>query len=60
MRTRAGNPAIAALGKTTKEISSELFLSAGTARNYISEIMHKLGARNRTEAARVAEGEGWI
>ncbi|QSG01033.1 DNA-binding response regulator [Bacillus paralicheniformis] len=51
---------LAALGMTTKEISSELFLSAGTVRNYISEIMHKLDAKNRTEAARVAEGEGWI
>ncbi|MCJ2146287.1 response regulator transcription factor [Bacillus sp. B19-2] len=51
---------LAALGKTTKEISSELFLSAGTVRNYISEIMNKLGAKNRTEAAKVAEGEGWV
>ncbi|ASB91501.1 response regulator transcription factor [Bacillus sonorensis] len=51
---------LAALGKTTKEISAELFLSAGTVRNYISEIMHKLGAKNRTEAAKVAEEEGWI
>ncbi|MCY7814799.1 response regulator transcription factor [Bacillus haynesii] len=51
---------LAALGMTTKEISSELFLSAGTVRNYISEIMNKLGAKNRMEAARVAEGEGWV
>ncbi|TWK81965.1 Transcriptional regulatory protein DesR [Bacillus paralicheniformis] len=51
---------LAALGMTTKEIAAELFLSAGTVRNYISEIMNKLGAKNRTEAARVAEGEGWI
>ncbi|MCY9445186.1 response regulator transcription factor [Bacillus haynesii] len=51
---------LAALGMTTKEIAAELFLSAGTVRNYISEIMHKLDAKNRTEAAKVAEGEGWI
>ncbi|MCY7911764.1 response regulator transcription factor [Bacillus haynesii] len=51
---------LAALGKTTKEIAAELFLSAGTVRNYISEIMHKLDAKNRTEAAKVAEGEGWV
>ncbi|MFC1283880.1 response regulator transcription factor [Bacillus paralicheniformis] len=51
---------LAALGMTTKEIAAELFLSAGTVRNYISELMHKLGAKNRTEAAKVAEGEGWI
>lgn len=49
---------LAALGMTTKEIAAELFLSAGTVRNYISEIMHKLGAKNRTEAAKVAEGRG--
>jgi len=51
---------LAALGMTTKEIAAELFLSAGTVRNYISEIMHKLDAKNRTEAAKVAEGEGWV
>ena len=51
---------LAYIGKTTKEISEELFLSSGTVRNYISEIMHKLDAKNRTEAAKVAEGEGWI
>ncbi|OMI27436.1 DNA-binding response regulator [Bacillus haynesii] len=51
---------LAALGMTTKEIAAELFLSAGTVRNYISEIMNKLGAKNRTEAAKVAEGEGWV
>jgi len=47
---------LAASGKTTKEIAAELFLSAGTVRNYISENMHKLGAKNRTEAAKVAKG----
>jgi DNA-binding NarL/FixJ family response regulator len=51
---------LAALGKTTKEITSELYLSSGTVRNYISEIIHKLGAKNRTEAASIAERKGWI
>lgn len=51
---------LAALGKTTKEITSELYLSSGTVRNYISEIIHKLGAKNRTEAAANAEQKGWI
>lgn len=51
---------LAALGKTTKEITSELFLSSGTVRNYISEIIHKLDAKNRTEAASIAEKKGWI
>ncbi|EWH21278.1 response regulator transcription factor [Bacillus haynesii] len=51
---------LAALGKTTKEISEELFLSSGTVRNYISEMMQKLDAKNRMEAARIAEGKGWV
>ncbi|CRK81366.1 response regulator transcription factor [Neobacillus massiliamazoniensis] len=51
---------LAAHGKTTKEITSELFLSSGTVRNYISEIMSKLDAKNRNEAATIAEKKGWI
>ena len=51
---------LAALGKTTKEITSELYLSSGTIRNYISEIIHKLDAKNRTEAASIAKKKGWI
>ncbi|MFJ7724898.1 response regulator transcription factor [Neobacillus sp. NPDC097160] len=51
---------LAALGKTTKEITSELYLSSGTVRNYISEIIHKLDAKNRTEAASIAEKKGWL
>ncbi|MGG3798859.1 LuxR C-terminal-related transcriptional regulator [Metabacillus fastidiosus] len=45
-------------GKTTKEITAELFLSSGTVRNYISEVIHKLGAKNRTEAASIADEKG--
>ncbi|MEH7109407.1 response regulator transcription factor [Bacillus sp. JJ1764] len=51
---------LASLGKTTKEITSELYLSSGTVRNYISEIIHKLGAKNRTEAAAIAQEKGWL
>ncbi|MDQ1144293.1 DNA-binding NarL/FixJ family response regulator [Bacillus sp. SORGH_AS 510] len=51
---------LAALGKTTKEITAELYLSSGTVRNYISEIIHKLDAKNRTEAAAIAEKKGWL
>lgn len=51
---------LAALGKTTKEITSALYLSSGTVRNYISEMIHKLNAKNRTEAANIAEKWGWI
>lgn len=51
---------LAALGWTTKQITSELYLSSGTVRNYISEILQKLGAKNRTEAANIATEKGWI
>ena len=51
---------LAALGKTTKDITLELYLSQGTVRNYISEIIQKLHAKNRTEAASIAEETGWI
>ncbi|WP_261134830.1 response regulator transcription factor [Bacillus sp. Marseille-Q3570] len=51
---------LAASGMTTKEITKELFLSHGTVRNYISEIIHKLEAKNRIEAIKTAEKKGWI
>lgn len=51
---------LASEGKTSKDISSELFLSAGTVRNYMSEILNKLEVKNRTEAVTVAKEKGWI
>ena len=51
---------LAAEGKTSKEISAQLFLSAGTVRNYMSEILQKLEAKNKIEAITTAEGKGWI
>lgn len=47
-------------GLSNKEISSELFLSEGTIRNYISNILTKLNCKNRTEAVKKATEEGWI
>jgi DNA-binding NarL/FixJ family response regulator len=47
-------------GKTTKEITSTLFLSSGTVRNYISEIIQKLNAKNRNDAVNIAKRKGWI
>lgn len=38
-------------GLTNKEIAAELFLSEKTVRNYVSELLAKLGMSNRTEAA---------
>jgi len=51
---------MASEGKTSKEISTELYLSAGTVRNYMSEIINKLEVKNRTEAVTVAKERGWI
>jgi len=41
-------------GKTNREIAQALYLSEGTVRNYVSNILNKLGLSNRTEAAAYA------
>jgi two-component system response regulator DesR len=50
---------LVAKGKTTKEIASELFLSPGTVRNYISTILDKLEVSNRIEAIARFKEKGW-
>jgi two-component system, NarL family, response regulator DesR len=47
-------------GATIAEIAAALYLSEGTVRNYLSACIQKTGARNRTEALRVAEERGWL
>lgn len=47
-------------GHTSKEISTHLFLSYGTIRNYTSTIIDKLDAENRFEAWNIARNKGWI
>ncbi|MBA6232493.1 MAG: two-component system response regulator DesR [Colwellia sp.] len=47
-------------GHSTKEIAELICLSAGTVRNYLSEVTSKLGAKNRIEAARIAKQKGWL
>lgn len=47
-------------GATVAEIAEKLFLSAGTVRNYLSAAIAKAGARNRAEAVRTAEEQGWL
>lgn len=42
------------------EVAGSLFLSEGTVRNYLSAAIQKTGARNRIEAARIAERNGWL
>jgi two-component system response regulator DesR len=47
-------------GRNSAEIAAELRLSEGTVRNYLSEAISKLGATNRTDAARIARARGWL
>jgi len=46
-------------GKDTKEIASELYLTTGTVRNYISVILDKLDVSNRIEAIKRFREKGW-
>ena len=51
---------LAGEGLASGDIASELALSEGTVRNYLSEAISKLGASNRVEAARIARTKGWL
>ena len=51
---------LAGEGRTGPEIASELQLSEGTVRNYLSEAINKVGGRNRVDAARIARTKGWL
>ena len=46
-----------ALGKSNKEIGSELRLQEKTVKHYMTNILQKLQVRNRTEAALLATGQ---
>jgi two-component system response regulator DesR len=47
-------------GLSTTEIATRLWLSEGTVRNRVSEILRKLGVRNRAEAVQIARDNGWL
>jgi two-component system response regulator DesR len=47
-------------GATVAEISERLFLSEGTVRNYLSSAIAKTGTRNRVEAVKTADENGWL
>jgi two-component system response regulator DesR len=52
--------AASADGASVAEVARRLFLSEGTVRNHLSAAIQKLNARNRAEAARIAEDKGWL
>jgi two-component system response regulator DesR len=47
-------------GTTVAEIAEKLFLSEGTVRNYLSSAISKTQTRNRAEAVRTADRNGWL
>ena len=47
-------------GAPNREVATELHLAEGTVRNYLSEAMQKLGARNRADAAGKARERGLL
>jgi two-component system, NarL family, response regulator DesR len=49
-----------AAGAPVSEIAERLHLSEGTVRNYLSAAIGKTGARNRTEAWRIARERDWV
>ncbi|MCB1051356.1 MAG: response regulator transcription factor [Acidobacteria bacterium] len=51
---------LAGTGLTNQEIAETLHLAEGTVRNYLSETLAKLDARNRVEAYRLAKQKGWL
>ncbi|WP_020618112.1 response regulator transcription factor [Paenibacillus daejeonensis] len=52
--------ALIAGGKNTKEIASEMLITTGTVRNYISVILDKLNVTNRIEAITRFKEKGWF
>jgi two-component system response regulator DesR len=51
---------VAMRGGSITDIAHTLRLSQGTVRNHLSSAIGKTGARNRSEAARIAAQQGWL
>lgn len=49
-----------ATGATNREIAERLVISEGTVKNHISNILSRLGLRDRTQAAIYARENGWL
>jgi DNA-binding NarL/FixJ family response regulator len=52
--------ALVATGASNKEIATELFIAEGTVKNHLTNILGKLGVRDRTQAALKAKELGLI
>lgn len=48
------------LGASNREISETLFITEGTVKNHVSNILNKLGLRDRTQAALYAREHGLV
>jgi two-component system response regulator DesR len=51
---------LAGTGSSNQDIANLIHLSEGTVRNYLSEAISKLNAKNRVEAFRLARDAGWL
>ena len=49
---------LVAAGRSNREIAAELFIAAKTVSVHVSNILAKLGAASRTEAAAIAHSNG--
>lgn len=47
-------------GGSVSDIARVVFLSEGTVRNHLSAAIGKTDARNRADAVRIAEENGWL
>ncbi|WP_181074522.1 MULTISPECIES: response regulator [unclassified Rathayibacter] len=52
--------AAARTGGSIADLARMLHLSPGTVRNHLSAVIGKTGARNRADALRIAERNGWL
>ena len=51
---------VARAGGSAADIARSLHISEGTVRNYLSSAIGKTSARNRADAIRIAEENGWL
>jgi len=52
--------AMSVQGNSVEDLARTLHLTRGTVRNHLSIAIQKMNARNRIEAARLAEDKGWL